>query len=240
MASQLTTRGRRRDAASLRVTGLPPHNGDDPRKQLLLAVEDGEVTGYVDLLTPDDGSPTTGHIRYLWYDPGHRKAGEALLDAAEQALAEAGAERVQAFGPGIMPFHKNLSDRCVHIRALFTIRGYELTGGELYINWDNFAESLERLKADAEMPAGITVTVEEYYWDEERKRGGRKTPRPSLRLFALDADGEKLGICEHIAANEYDDAAALADTGFVSWLGVPPERGNLNPAGYDRREASQG
>ena len=120
---------RLRDAASLRVTGLPPHNGDDPRKQLLLAVEDGEVTGYVDFLTPDDSNPTTGHIRYLWHDPGHRKAGEALLDAAERALAAAGAERVQAFGPGIMPFHKNLSDRCVHIRALFTIRGYELTGG---------------------------------------------------------------------------------------------------------------
>ena len=95
------------------------------------------------------------------------------------------------------------------------------------------ADALERLRRDAEMPNGVSsVTVEEYYWDD-----GNKTPRPSTRIFAVAPDGEKLGICETISSNEYDDAPQLADTCFVSWLGVPPVRENLNSNGYDDRSS---
>ena len=128
-----------------------------------------------------------------------------------------------------LPFHKGLSDRAVHLRALLTMRGYEISGGELYINWQNFAEhgGLARLAADAAaLPAGVAVTVEEYYWDDSRP-----TPRPSTRTLALGVDGARLGICETIAAAEYDGHAALAETCFVSWLGVPAERRNLNAEG---------
>ena len=79
------------------------------------------------------------------------------------------------------------------------MRGYGITGGELYINWTDFADQLQRLQADAvAMPEGVTVTVEDFYWDDDRK-----TPLPSTRTLAIDADGETLGICETIASNEY-------------------------------------
>lgn len=205
----------------------------------------GEVTGYCDFLLPgldpkDKSVATRGTVRFLWYDIGHRVAGEALLDASEDVLRNAGATRVKAFGPGVMPFHKNLSDRLVHIRALFTARGYQHVGGELYLGWPNFAEeSLERLQRDAQMPAGVKVTVEEYY--EDRSGTGTKTPRPSTRLYAIAPSGKKLGICETIASNEYDGSTDLTDTCFVSWLGVPPDKGNLQPAGYnDRSNPVQG
>jgi GNAT superfamily N-acetyltransferase len=144
------------------------------------------------------------------------------------------------------------------------MRGYGITGGELYINWTDFADQLQRLQADAAaMPEGVTVTVEDFYWDDDRK-----TPLPSTRTLAIDADGETLGICETIASNEYplrpsinvssrppdsvsiydtfvgwsryDDHQILADTCFVSWLGVPAVRENLNTVGYDVRAPTQG
>jgi hypothetical protein len=235
------------DAKALQVARLPqPQPSDDDgqqheaarleRQRLVLAVEQpsGGVVGYCAYVLPAESEQgATAYIRYLWYDLGHRAAGEALLDHAEGALRAAGATRVQCFGPGIMPFHKNLSDKCVHIRALFTMRGYAHTGGELYINWLDFGDALERLRRDAEMPDGVSsVTVEEYYWDD-----GNKTPRPSTRIFAVAPDGEKLGICETISSNEYDDAPQLADTCFVSWLGVPPVRENLHSGGYDDRSS---
>lgn len=205
----------------------------------------GGVTGYCDYLLPeidpkDKLVTARGIIRFLWYDPGYRVAGEALLDAVEEAFRNAGATHIKAFGPGIMPFHKNLSDRLVHIRALFTIHGYQHVGGELYLGWSNFArDALERLRSDAQMPAGVTVTVEEYY--DNRDGAGKETPRPSTRLYAIASSGEKLGICETISANEYDGSKELAETCFVSWLGVPPDRDNLQPSGYsDRSSPVQG
>ena len=224
------------------MTGLPLGHRDASyrkRQKLVLAVDSsGNATGYCDYVLPEarskDKVATSGAVRFLWYDAGHRIAGEALLDAAEGALRDAGATRVTAFKPGIMPFHKNLSDRLVHIRALFTARGYKHLGGELYLGWSNFAEeALERLRNDAQVPAEVTITVEEYYDNRDGK--GKQTPRPSTRLYAVAATGDKLGICETISSNEYDDSPELANTCFVSWLGVPPDKANLQPTGYDDR-----
>ena len=230
------------------MTGLPyPRDtAKSDRHRLLLAVESGgDVAGYCDCLLPETGSKdqtaaASASIRFLWYDPGHRAAGAALLDAAENTLRGAGATRIKAFDRGVMPFHKNLSDRLVHIRALFTARGYTHAGGELYLGWRNFAEeALERLRSDAQTPAGVAITVEEYY--DNRDGSGKHTPRPSTRLYAIAPSGEKLGICETISSNEYDGSTELADTCFVSWLGVPPDRANLQPAGYnDRSNPVQG
>ena len=231
------------------MTGLPLSFRDASyrqRQRLVLAVElSGDVTGYCDYVLPevgstDEKSATRGAVRFLWYDAGHRTAGEALLDAAESALRDAGATRVTAFKPGIMPFHKNLSDQLVHVRALFTARNYKHLGGELYLKWSNFAEeAMDRLRRDAQLPADVTVSVEEYY--ENRDGKGQETPRPSTRVYAIAASGEKLGICETISSNEYDDSSELADTCFVSWLGVPPDKANLQPIGYnDRSNPVQG
>eukprot|EP01052_Picozoa_sp_SAG31_P047328 SAG31_NODE_9430_length_1278_cov_1.425785_1_plen_319_part_00 len=243
-----------------RVPGLPQLQPDsrrdesalfNERHRLLLAIASGQVAGYVDLLLPQVASKSTwkapadtqGILRFLWYDEGCRSVGEALLNAAEQTLRDAGATRVRAFGPGIMPFHKNLSNRLVHIRALFTCAGYAHCGGELYFKWPNFADhALERLQHEAQTPDGVTFTVEEYFWNHARwDPAKKKTPKPSVRIHAIAGSGEKIGICETISSNEYDEASELEDTCFVSWLGVPPDKGKLNSVGYnDRSNPVQG
>ena len=125
-------------------------------RQLLLAIDDASSAclGFADFsFKPNDattqGTPTaTGSIRFLWYALGHRAVGQALLDAAESSLRDAGATSCEAFQTEYLAFHKNLSDRLMHVRALFTQNGYTLAGGEVYINWENFGESLQRLEAD--------------------------------------------------------------------------------------------
>jgi hypothetical protein len=120
------------------------------RRQLLLAFTEGEAVGFVDFglhRREQSGTESVGIIRYLWFDIGAREAGQALLDCAEANLAQAGVDTISAFSIPFLPFHKHLSNSSGHLRALFTLRGYEITAGEVYITWDNFATHIERLRA---------------------------------------------------------------------------------------------
>jgi len=202
----------------------------------------GELVGFTDFGVQDG----VGCIRYLWYEPGFRAAGEALLDAAEASLHRGGSRRISAFAPSILPFHKNLSDRSGHLRALFTMRGYAVSSGEVYLTWRDFGASLPQLAAlasetggSAAATAAVTLEVEEFVPDTAGD-GLTATVLPSTETWAVAADGAKLGICRTIAANEYDGAKELETTCFVSWLGVPVKSTNLSQEGYDARDSSQG
>ena len=142
-------------ATAIQVAKILPGTENDStagpllQRQLLLALNDGEAVGFVDfgLYEPDQGAKPVGVIRYLWFDNGARAAGEALLDCAESTLAQAGAATISAFSVPYLPFHKHLSNCSGHLRALFTLRGYEITAGEVYITWENFSEHAEHLRA---------------------------------------------------------------------------------------------
>jgi ribosomal protein S18 acetylase RimI-like enzyme len=54
-------------------------------------------------------------------------------------------------------------------------------------------------------------------------------------VTAVAADGEVLGICRTLAANDYDASPALSRTCFVAWLGVPPDGG-----AHDKQRSGQG
>ena len=71
-------------------------------RQLLLAMDGPTCLGFVDFSfksddTPQNAATTVGSIRYLWYSLGQRAVGQALLDAAESSLKEAGATHCEAF-----------------------------------------------------------------------------------------------------------------------------------------------
>ena len=53
--------------------------------------------GRQSLGSPRLDQPRRGMIRWLWYKPGQRRVGEALLDAAEAHLRQQGVEDVLAF-----------------------------------------------------------------------------------------------------------------------------------------------
>lgn len=214
-------------------------------RRLLLAIgAAGDCVGFVDY------NATEAQIRFLWYALGHRSAGQQLLDSAEKALREAGATTATAFDVAYLPFHKNLSDRLMHVRALFSQNGYTLDGGEVYINWDHYVDALPQLQRQGTLPEGMELRVREIKLDLSRAESGVGLPRSAYETLperdqpthgvgtevtAVAADGEVLGICRTLAANDYDASPALSRTCFVAWLGVPPDGG-----AHDKQRSGQG
>ncbi len=71
-------------------------------QRALVAVADARILGFIHVgIRPprerEPGARNLGVIRFFWYEPGHRAAGQALLHAAEQYLRHHGVSRVQAF-----------------------------------------------------------------------------------------------------------------------------------------------
>lgn len=214
-------------------------------RRLLLAIrQDGACVGFVDY------NASEAQIRFLWYALGHRAVGQELLDRTEQALREAGATSATAFDVPYLPFHKNLSDRLMHVRGLLTQNGYTLKGGEVYINWDHYVDALPQLHQQGTLPEGVKLRVEEIALDLTRLKSGVRPDRAAYatlperdqptqgvgtEVTAVAADGELLGICRTVPANDYDASPALSSTCFVAWLGVPPDGGP-----HDERRTGQG
>ena len=97
-------------AAELATLG--DEDGSTHRRILLAEGPNGAVLGFVDVCVWERhtgnvwgaGSthtiteiPERGLIRFLWYEPGERAAGEALLDAAEAHLRACGVGEATAF-----------------------------------------------------------------------------------------------------------------------------------------------
>src|SRR5438034_8783218 len=92
-----------------------------------IAREGRAVVGFVHTAVGPsaEGEPERGSIRFLWYERGHRAAGQALLQAAENDLRGKGMSRIEAVRSGDKYFfyHINcahLSDHLEHVQALLT------------------------------------------------------------------------------------------------------------------------
>ena len=121
-----------------------------------VARDGGRIAGFVHtaLVRPKkEDEDEQGAVRFLWYERGRRRAGQALLAAAEGRLRERGVKRLQAFPQEHRyPFYhlKNacLSDHLDHVQALLGSSGYERIEGEVFLDWPDF-EPLEPA------PAGV-------------------------------------------------------------------------------------
>jgi len=151
-----------------------------------------------------------GALRFLWYTRGHRAAGQALLEAAEDHLRGQDADSVIAFHQDYRyPFyhigHAYLSDRLEHIHALLGINGYRRCAGEVYLLWPDY-----RPPAPGEPPFPVETRLE---WREGRGE------LPGLIVRAL-LEGKQVGVCENLSLGEFTDAADAQDRFLTKWLGV--------------------
>lgn len=144
-------------------------------------------SGRQSLGSPPLNLPQRGMIRWLWFIPGQRAAGEALAVAAEAHLTQHGCEQSQ-----VLAFddeqtyhfyhvgHAFLSDRANHIHSLLEGRGYRRYECELFYAWENYEISellpwsstsaegtlaggqcqARRASIDELCPAGLTVSFE--------------------------------------------------------------------------------
>ena len=186
-------------------------------EKVFIGEENGAVVGFAHAATGEldvDGCQKRGgFVHFLTYRPGRRAVGQALLEACERHLREAGAGRLWAFQKfGCYPFYHlgfgNLSDQMGHVYALFRVNGYEPDDGEVFLELRDL-DVAEPGPPDAELEVVV------------QQKPGRGV-RPGLEIRAL-RDGKQIAICECGSAGEGSRADEAQDTFFVHWLGVDEE-----------------
>jgi GNAT superfamily N-acetyltransferase len=93
-------------------------------------------------LRGDQQPGPTGVIRLITYPPRRRRAGQALLEAAETHLMGQGASRILAFLNNGYLFQRfaygELPDTCGHLVALLGMNGYRVARGEVFMRYAGF------------------------------------------------------------------------------------------------------
>jgi GNAT superfamily N-acetyltransferase len=177
-----------------------------------VAREGGAIVGFVHFAVGPlkEGEAERGSIRFLWYERGHRAAGQALLDAAERNLRDQRMSRIEAIrSRDTYRFYHlssgHLSDHLEHVRALLTLNGYRPIDGEVVLDHPNYGPVA---LAHSAVEAEITL--------ECREGHGRL---PNLSVKALRGE-EQIGICNSASCGEFSRAEAAQDWLFVTWLWV--------------------
>lgn len=167
----------------------------------------------------EEGSPMPqGSIRFLAYPRGRRDIGQALLNHAEAWLRAHGLNFVLVYQQEYRyPFyhlsHAYLSNRLEHIQSLLLFNGYELCGGEIFLDWPNMdpdpPRELSGLKVDLEIT-------------HEPSQGRL----PDLKIKA-HYKGQEIGECVSLSARAFSNREMVEDWLFTWWLGISePFQGN--------------
>lgn len=181
--------------------------------ETLVALSSGRVLGSATCALGKhgvEGSQEIALIRMLWYERAHRRAGQALLAAAEERLLEQGFSEIIAFDhdfqfPRYHLAHADLTDRWDHVHGLLGISGYTRARGEVFLDWPDFQPP------DAgECPVNADVRVERWPGDGTRDN------------FAVNAHlgEEKVGTCICWGGGEFASGAPAQEWVFTAWLWV--------------------
>ena len=85
-----------------------------------------------------------GVIRFLGYERGARRAGQAVLSKAEAYLKACNVVHIDAFSQDCRYrfYHfenAGLSDGLDHVQALLGFNGYQYCSGEVFLDWENYS-----------------------------------------------------------------------------------------------------
>ena len=150
-----------------------------------------------------------GVIRFLGYERGARRVGQAILERAETYLKTFNISRIFAF-PQDCRYrfyhfeHAYLSDALDQIQGLLGFNGYHRSTGEVFLDWEDYSVT----PVPSSLP--VTLSVE---WKDGRGQ------LPNCTVLAHQ-NGEQVGICESLCGGEFSshpDAHAWLHT---VWLGI--------------------
>ena len=184
--------------------------------QAAFVATDGDaICGYIHIgiQSGDDNPKAVGIIRFLYYERGHRAAGQALLDAAETYFRDHQIASVQAFMQryryAFYCFsHSYLSNSLDQVEALLGFNDYTKIGGEVFLDWTDYTP-------DPPDPIDLSFEVK-LEWKQGRGR------LPGLIARAMQ-DDEQLGQCFSPSCGEYSNADEVQNWLFTEWLGVNEE-----------------
>jgi GNAT superfamily N-acetyltransferase len=188
--------------------------GENRREQrVLVARADGRVRGLsLACIAPQwpDAPQEDGQIRFIWYEPGRRAVGQALLEASEEHLRSQDMARFSAFHQNhrlsvYHRLHAYLSDHLGHVQALLGFNGYRKAGGEVYLDWPDYDP---REPAPTEVDVEITV---------EFPKGRGLLPNITLKALR---DGSQIGECVGYSCAHASPLEVEEDWWFCTLLGV--------------------
>lgn len=153
-----------------------------------------------------------GVIRFLGYERGARRAGQAVLEKAEAYMKAHHVSRMFAFSQDcryrFYHFeHAYLSDALDPVQALLGFNGYRRCEGEVFLDWENYSVT--------PMPSRLPVTL-----SVEWTQGRGQYPNCTAEAHQ---DGKQVGICESVCGGEFSSYADAQDWLHTVWLGIEDE-----------------
>lgn len=192
------------------ILPVEPDQGPLLNEVFLVLREGNSILGFIHGGITRDAENAEGILRFFWYAPGHRRAGQMLLDAAEVHFRQRKIARIIAYPQDYRyPFyhldHAYLSDRLGHVQALLQFNGYRKCAGEVYFDWPDY-----QIEVQTPDYANVEVTIKEV-------PGGGKLPGIATKMREGD---EQLGICVSASCGDFSDNEEAQDWCFVEWLDI--------------------
>jgi ribosomal protein S18 acetylase RimI-like enzyme len=191
---------------------------------IFVAVKEDSVLGYAHAaigIPHHHAKIETGVVRFLWYEPGRRYAGQALLETVQTHLAQNRMTHIIAYPQGHRyPFYHlpaaYLSDHLGHLGALFGQNGYRRTHGEVFMDWMDYP-----LPKPVAPQTELEVNVE---WRQKPDTPPANAPSYWPRFVLRAHQGEQeVGECHTVPLSDYTNDPAAQDRFFVTWIGVNDE-----------------
>jgi len=150
-----------------------------------------------------------GVIRFLGYERGARRAGQAVLEKAEDDLKTHNVSRISAFSQDcryrFYHFeHAHLSDTLDQVQGLLGFNGYRRCEGEVFLDWENYSVT----PTPSRLPVTLSIN-----WKDGRGQ------LPNCTVHA-HKDGEEVGICASVCGGEFSSHPDAQDWLHTVWLGV--------------------
>ena len=175
-----------------------------------VAMTEGAVQAFIHVGLTQMRDEDVGIIRFLGYERGARRAGQAALEKAETYLKAFNVTRIFAAERRYRFYHFEyacLSDALDQVQGLLGFNGYHRSNGWVFLDWENY--DVTPIPA----PIPVTLSVE---WKDERGQ------RPDSVIKAYQGD-EEIGLCVSVSGGEYSDHPDAQDWFHTVYLEIEGE-----------------
>jgi ribosomal protein S18 acetylase RimI-like enzyme len=160
----------------------------------------------------DRDEKDVGAIRFMGYERGARRVGQAVLEKAEAHLKTYNISKISAFSQDcryrFYHFdHAYLSDAIDQVQALLGYNGYHRSEGEVFLDWENYIVT--------PVPSSLPVTL-----SVDWKQGRGQLPNCTVRAFQED---KEVGECWSVSGGEFSSHPDAQNWLHTTWLGIEDE-----------------
>ena len=174
-----------------------------------VAIREGVVQAFIHIGLIQIREENVGIIRFLGYERGARRAGQIVLEKAEDYLKAFNVTQISAFETNwrYRFYHLEyayLSDALDQVQGLLGFNGYHRSNGWVFLDWENYTVT------PISAPIPVTLSVD---WKDERGQ------RPNCVVEAYQ-DDEEVGSCISVSGGEYSDHPDAQDWFHTVYLEI--------------------